>query len=182
MNKNSFHIFCLLANILLTLPLIKHDFYKYLRDEDCQWFEFESVSVHKSVKKVVVITPFHDNPDIFNLALADAFPDGSYSDKSVTNNDDMEKVMATVIRTVLRFFERHPTKLVYIEGSTAERTRLYRIVISREISEIEKTFAVFGLLNDNMEIFKKNQNYEAFVIALNNEENLLKLLYENDNQ
>lgn len=91
---------------------MKQHFYKYLRDEDCLWFEFESVSKQKTVKKVVVYTPFQDNPDIFNLALADAFPDGSYSDKSVTNNDDMEKVMATVIRTVLRFFEKHPTKIL----------------------------------------------------------------------
>lgn len=32
------------------------------------------------------------------------------------------------------------------------------------------------------EIFKKNQNYNAFVIALQSKENFLKLLYENDNQ
>lgn len=161
---------------------MKQHFYKYLRDEDCLWFEFESVSKQKTVKKVVVYTPFQENSNVFNLALADAFPDGSYSDKSVTNNDDMEKVMATVIRTVLRFFEKYPTKMLYIEGSTAERTRLYRIIISRELSEIEKTFTVYGLLESDTVIFQKNQNYNAFVIALKNKENLLKLLYENDNK
>ncbi|MER0442874.1 hypothetical protein [Emticicia sp. W12TSBA100-4] len=94
----------------------------------------------------------------------------------------MEKVVATVIRTMLRFFEKYPTKMIYVEGSTAERTRLYRIIISRELSEIEKIFTIYGLLGSDTEIFKKNQNYNAFVIALQSKENLLKLLYENDNQ
>lgn len=161
---------------------MKQQYYKYLRDEDCLWFEFESVSNQKTVRKIVVYTPFQDNPDVFNLALADALSDGSYSDKTVTNNEDMEKVMATVIRTMLRFFEKYPTKMVYVEGSTAERTRLYRIIISRELSEIEKIFTIYGLLGSGTEIFKKNQNYNAFVIALQSKENLLKLLYENDNQ
>lgn len=161
---------------------MKQKHYKYLRDEECLWFEFESVSEQKTVKKVVVYTPFGDNSDIFNLGLVDALSDGSYSDKSVTNNDDMEKVMATVIRTLLRFFEKYPTKMVYIEGSTAERTRLYRIIISRELSAIEELFAIYGLLDSLSEPFQKNQNYDAFVIALKNKENLLKLLYENNNQ
>lgn len=161
---------------------MKQQYYKYLRDEECLWFEFESVSKQKTVRKVVIYTPFQDNPDIFNLALADAFPDGSFSDKSVTNNEDMEKVMATVIRTLLRFFEKHSSKMVYVEGSTIERTRLYRIIISRELSEIEKIFTIYGLLEFDTEVFRKNQNYNAFVITLKNKENLLKLLYENDNQ
>lgn len=72
--------------------------------------------------------------------------------------------------------------MIYVEGSTAERTRLYRIIISRELSEIEKIFTIYGLLGSDTEIFKKNQNYNAFVIALQSKENLLKLLYENDNQ
>ncbi|MEI7584587.1 hypothetical protein [Runella sp.] len=116
------------------------------------------------------------------MALADSFPDGSYSDKSITNNDDMEMVMATVIQIVLRFFEKYPSKMVYIEGSTPERTRLYRIIMSRELLEIEKVFTVYGLIGNNPELFVKNLNYDAFVISLRNQNNLLKLLYENDNQ
>lgn len=161
---------------------MKQKHYKYIRDEDCLWFEFDSVSEHKTVKKVVSYTPFQDNPELFNLALADAFPDGSFSDKSVTNNDDMEKVMATVIQTLLRFFEKYPTKMIYVEGSTVERTRLYRIIISRELTEIEEIFAIYGISSSKAEQFQKNQHYEAFVIALKNQENLLKLLYESNNQ
>jgi hypothetical protein len=161
---------------------MKQKYYNYLSNEECLWFEFESVSELKTVKKVIVYTPFQDNSDVFNLGLVDALSDGSYSDKSVTNNDDMEKVLATVIRTLLRFFEKNPFKMVYIEGSTSERTRLYRIIISRELSIIEEIFSIYGLLDSLSEPFKKNQNYSAFVITLKNKENLLKLLYENNNQ
>jgi len=50
------------------------------------------------------------------------------------------------------------------------------------LSEIEKIFTIYGLLESDTEVFRKNQNYNAFVITLKNKENLLKLLYENDNQ
>ena len=67
----------------------------------------------------------------------------------------MEMVMATVIQIVLRFFEKYPSKMVYIEGSTPERTRLYRIIMSRELLEIEKVFTVYGLIGNNPELFVK---------------------------
>ena len=161
---------------------MKQQFYKYLRDEECLWFEFESVSEHKTVKKVIVFSAINDRNDIFNLGLVDALDDGSYSDKSVTNNQDLEKVMATVIRALLLFFEKHPTKMVYIQGSTKERTRLYQIIVARELSEVEKIFTIFGLKESYSEPFQKNQNYDAFVLALKNRESLLNLLYENNNQ
>ena len=53
---------------------------------------------------------------------------------------------------------------------------------SIRLSEIEKIFTIYGLLESDTEVFRKNQNYNAFVITLKNKENLLKLLYENDNQ
>ncbi len=161
---------------------MKNKFYNYLSDDDSLWFEFESISEKKTVKKIVVFSSFSDNPNLYNLALADVFPDGSYSDNSITNNDDMEKVMATVIQILLHFFEKHPSKKVYIEGSSAERTRLYRIIISRELPKIENVFGVYGILNNSIELFEKNKNYNGFVISLKNQNNLLNLLYENVNQ
>ena len=160
---------------------MKQPFYDYTSENERLWFEFESVSDRKTVRKIVIYTPFDDDPTLYNLALVDAFPDGSFSDKSVSNNDDLEKVMATVIQTLLRFFEGNPSAMVYIEGSTAERTRLYRIAIRREFSEIDTIFTVYGVTDSDTEPFVPNQNYQAFVIALKNRENLLKRLYENGN-
>ena len=89
--------------------------------------------------------------------------------------------MATVIRTILVFFEKYPEKKVYIEGSTPERTRLYRIIIAKEINRIRDLFHIFGISNWKIEIFKPNGDYKSFVISLKNSNFLLKLLYKNDN-
>lgn len=159
---------------------MQQEYYKYQYHTDSLWFEFLSVSNLKTVKKVVTYTPFQDSREIFNLGFADALPDGSFSDTNVTNNDDMEKVFATIIRTILHFFEKYPDKMIYITGSTPVRTRLYRIIILRELSKIEDTFRVLGLSGSVPEVFQKNQNYQAFVISLRSKTNLLKLLYENN--
>jgi hypothetical protein len=82
---------------------MKQKYYKYLSDEECLWFEFESVSKQKTVKKVIVYSPFQESTDVFNLGLVDVLEDGSYSDKTVTNNDDMPIVMTI---STPYFFER----------------------------------------------------------------------------
>lgn len=158
-----------------------HPFYDFKPNEEFLWFEFESVSSKKLVKKIVAYSTISSNPDFYSLSLVDAFSDGSYSHTSITNNDDLPMVMATVIRTILVFFEKYPEKKVYIEGSTPERTRLYRIIIAKEINKIRDLFHIFGISNGKIEIFKPNGDYKSFVISLKNTNFLLKLLYENDN-
>jgi hypothetical protein len=159
---------------------MKQSFYNYNTDNDSLTFIFESVSEKKIVRKTIIYTPFDDNQDIYNLTLADILPDGTFSDKTVSNNEDMNKIMATVIQTIIHFFVKYSSKMIYIEGSTPERTRLYRIILAKELSEIEKTFNIYGVINDDLERFVKNRPYQSFIITLKNQENLLKLRYENN--
>ncbi len=100
---------------------MKQEFYKYEIDKDCLLFRFESRSIEKTIQKIITYTPFPDNPEVYNLALGDILKNGEVSDLSVSNNDDMQKVMATVVRTMLRFFEKYPDNFVYFKGSTPER-------------------------------------------------------------
>jgi len=67
-----------------------------------------------------------------------------------------------------------------VEGSTAERTRLYRIIIARELLQIQKVLNIFGVISEEVEPFIENRNYVSFVIGLKSQKNLLKLLYENN--
>ena len=55
--------------------------------------------------------------------------------------------------------------MVFAVGSTPSRTRLYRIGISNNLSEIKEDFNVFGYLKNQWTPFEKNQNYEAFLIV-----------------
>jgi hypothetical protein len=145
---------------------MKSEFYSYISDESCLLFEFNSISDLKIIRKIIAYSPFPDNPNLFNLALGDLLANGEVSDMSVSNNSDMEKVIATVIQTMFHFFKKHPDCLIYIIGSTAERTRLYRIIIAREITEANKYFQIYGVIESEIESFHPNRSYDSFVIGL----------------
>src|SRR5690554_1018587 len=59
-------------------------------------------------------------------------------DKTVSNNGDSEKVLATVVATVYAFSDKYPDSWIFATGSTKARTRLYRMGITRYIDEIKK--------------------------------------------
>lgn len=129
-------------------------------------YDFDSVSGAKLVKKVVRLTETN-LPDVFNLALLDLLDDGSESDLSVTNNDDLRTVLATVMRIVDNFLTKFLQKIVTFAGSDERRTRLYRIVIGRELDAIKQRFKVTGQFgNGLLEDFKPNGNYKQFYIML----------------
>ena len=126
-------------------------------------YEFTSISAEKSVPKAVVLSQI--TTDIFNMALLDVLEDESLSDDLVvTNNQDLRTVMATVMRILDDFLNRFPDKTVFFQGSDDRRTRLYRIVISRELHLIQKQFKVFGLIDEQAELFSANRPYEGFYI------------------
>jgi hypothetical protein len=127
-------------------------------------YEFVSVSAEKEVKKVVTFVPTEiDN--VYNLALLDELPDGTTSDTTETKNNDMITVLATVIKIIDDFLDKDNNALVFFQGSDERRQRLYQIVISRELDEIQKQFWVFGGNDSTPEPFVKNKNYEFFLIS-----------------
>ena len=72
--------------------------------------------------------------------------------------------MATVAQATLTFTKYHPESLVFAEGSTPIRTRLYRIGISQNLDVISETFFIWGLLNNEWQSFEKNTDYQAFLV------------------
>ena len=130
-------------------------------------FSFYSVSEEKIILKLVVYTPVDDL--IYNLALVDVMPDGSLADNVTTNNQDVRRVIATVIQTVLAFFERYSDGLVYFRGSDDVRTRFYRILITRELEQASQPFSIYGKTADGKyELFIKGEPYVGFLFQQNN--------------
>jgi len=77
---------------------------------------------------------------------------------SKSNNEDTEKVLATVAATVFGFFKKHPDAIVYATGSTDTRTRLYQMGINKYFSEIEADYHILGELKNRLNgfvIFKR---------------------------
>jgi len=147
---------------------MKSEFYKTTSSEDCLTFRFESISEKKTIKKIITFVRISDSIDLYNLAFGDLKADDTTDDLSVSNNADLEKVIATVLQSIVLFFKAYPKALLYIKGSTPARTRLYRIVIDQALGEYQKGFEIFGMLDTEIEFFGRNRPYTAFVVKLNN--------------
>ncbi len=76
-------------------------FYEFSIFENAFRFEFDSIGIQK-IRKVILYDKT-DIPHFYNLSLGDTLPDGKVSFISISNNGDRDKVMATVIKTLLYF-------------------------------------------------------------------------------
>jgi hypothetical protein len=131
------------------------------------WYEFESVSNEKTIKKVVCYYPFKENADLFELSFGDLQDDGTINVFAVSNNQDTTLILNTVIGTLDSFFELYPQKSVLFTGSSESRNRLYRAVISKALQLYSDKYQVLGIsFDDEPELFLPNKNYFAFQISL----------------
>src|SRR5690606_4928818 len=130
-------------------------------------FEFESVGPKGKIKKIVRFSPQNANGiTYFNLAFGDLHTEtGIISDFSKSNNGDREKTLTTIARIVLVFTEHFPDVMVYAQGSTPARTRLYQMGICGKIDEIQEILHVYGYTNGKWQLFETKVNYEAFLVS-----------------
>ena len=82
----------------------------------------------------------------------------------ITNNNDSQIVLATVASTVYAFTDKYPDTWIFATGLTKSRTRLYRMGITNNLIEIQKNFHVYGLRDNKWQKFKKDMEYEAFLV------------------
>src|SRR6185436_16152391 len=98
-------------------------------------FEFISEGPKGNIKKIIRFTLI-DN-FVYNLAFGDLDEfTGQINDLAITDNKDSRKVLATVAYAVYDFTSHYPGALVIAKGSTAARTRLYRMGINNHWNEI----------------------------------------------
>jgi len=127
-------------------------------------FEFISEGQKGLIYKLVQYQPTNLK-DVYNLAFGDKnHTTGNIDDTIISNNGDSEKVLATVVATVYAFTDKYPDAWIYATGSTKSRTRLYRMGITKFLSEVKKDFEVLGERNDDWETFAKNVEYEGFLV------------------
>lgn len=139
-------------------------FYDFQIGAQARSFSFISEGPRTVAKQVIYAET--TLPDFFNLALADIETDGSPNFYSVRNNGDLERIMATVAQTLLVFFRSHPRAKVAFTGSTPARTRLYQIILAREMEAVAADFVLSGVKENTLEDFRPNRDYDGFVITL----------------
>lgn len=145
---------------------MKHSKYLCKAEDSFLVFKFSSEGSKGLVQKIVIYTET-GSENVYNLGFGDYDSQtGSMSDRSVTNNGDSAKVLATVAATVYTFTEMNPAAWIMASGSTAARTRLYRMAITNNLSEISEHFAIFGYnCEGRWEYFVVGKAYEAFMIT-----------------
>jgi hypothetical protein len=150
--------------------------YPLASSDNMMTFEFISEGPKGLILKHVRFQPTNLQ-DVFNLAFGDKdHSTGNIDDMVISNNGDSEKVLASVVSTIYAFTDKFPDAYIYATGSTKSRTRLYRMGITKFLPEVEENFELFGERNDEWEPFRKNIEYESFLVRrkrLNNDINTL---------
>jgi hypothetical protein len=127
-------------------------------------FEFVSEGHKGLVHKLIRFQPTNLK-GVYNLAFGDKeLLTDEINDSVITNNGDSEKVLATVVSAVYAFTDKYPNAWIYATGSTKSRTRLYRIGLSKFLSEVEEDFEILGECKDDWESFKLNIDYSGFLV------------------
>lgn len=131
-------------------------------------FEFVSDGSKGEISKLIEYTETNLK-GFYNLAFGDKDETtGRINDHIVTNNGDTEKVLANVVGSVFAFTNKYPEAWVYATGSTKSRTRLYRVGINKYFDEIESVFHIYGELSENWVEFKKEIEFDGFVVKRKN--------------
>ncbi len=140
--------------------------YLYKSEEFLKIYEFVSEGPKGKIKKMVQFSET-GTKDVYNLAFGDFDEESNtIDDFSVSNNGDSLKVLATVASTIYAFTEKYPNSWIFASGSTAVRTRLYRMGITNNLAEIKEDFNVYGLTEKGeWEDFIIGEDYDAFLIC-----------------
>ncbi len=133
-------------------------------DSQFRVYEFDSEGPKGKIRKVVQYNKINLK-DYFNLGFGDkSNMEDDIDDLIVTNNNDSQKVLATVASTLIEFTNHYPEANVIAVGSTLPRTRLYRMGITNHLDAIKKDFDIYGLKSDSWHPFEKGIEYDAFLI------------------
>lgn len=147
---------------------MEYEKYEFVRGKDEFEYVFYSVGPKGRIKKVVGFQLFEDSKINYNLSFTDwDEQSGQKTDKVVTNNQDRDKVLATVAAIAVDFIIAHQEVLIFALGRTLSRVRLYQMGITRVIDNLDPKFVIEGYLIDEWMPFEKGLRYEAFRLKLN---------------
>lgn len=143
------------------------DKYAYSKAWTRREYHFYSEGLRGHIKKVVRFQPCYiEYIPCYNLVFGDWNAcDCSIDDLVVTDNQDTQKLLATVAAIVVDFTVYFSDAIIYATGSTLARTRRYQIAINKMLCEIEEIFNVYGNNEGQWESFQKNINYGAFLVS-----------------
>jgi hypothetical protein len=146
--KTNLSLFNLAAAI--KIGVVDLEKYKITASKDFLEYSFYSKGPKGKVRKIVNFTPIKAwDYEYYNLGLGDWNENEKLIDDSIiTNNQDTEKVLASVADIILDFSNRYPETFIGIKANTESRIRLYKMKINKYLKEIETDFELFGMADD----------------------------------
>jgi hypothetical protein len=128
-------------------------------------YEFTSVGNNGEIDKLIQYAPaIHNGQLVYNLAMGDKTADGQLDDNNMTNNNDITMVMSTVAHTVYDYTENNPDHMIYIEGNTKIKQKLYARAIRNNLEYFSADFEIKGLTIDGWQDFDRTVDYECLLI------------------
>ena len=123
-----------------TFECMKYEAYGDINfNTDYNKFDFISEGCNGKILKRVQILPIHV-PNVYNLSFGDIKENGELDDLTISNNGDRNKILATIVKVVVDYSYKFPDRYIFFQGSTEQRTRLYRIAISLNLEELSEMF------------------------------------------
>lgn len=144
---------------------MNHPHYEVRSSVNSQHYTFVSEGPKGQIVKLV---DYYFLPDlgVWNLGFGDYnWETGEIDDQIVSDNGDRRKVLATVVFTLLNFFDQYPDAIVIFTGSTTLRTQVYGRIIANYFQDFSAQFVVKGLDESFNEYpFDPIQQFAAFQI------------------
>ena len=138
--------------------------YPLSAEDNLKIFEFISEGPNGLIKKMVQFTPTNLH-GFYILAFGDKdSKTGELDDLSISNNNDTERILATVAAAVYAFTDKYSDAWIYATGSTKARTRLYRMGINKYFSQVRNDFEILGQTEKHWEAYEKDKDYGGFLV------------------
>jgi hypothetical protein len=150
--------------LLQTTTMKKREGYEFSFNEDRTEFRFESVGPKGTIVKIVKFSQASEN--LFNLAFGDA-DSIDFNDESISNNQDMRKVMATIANIVRVFVLHYQNVRIVVIPVDQRRKLLYNRIFQQYSNEILESYSIeaYFLNPRGKEAYTPSKIYDAFVLV-----------------
>lgn len=107
-------------------------------------YEFVSIGPKGQIKKRIEFTALRKK-GYYNVAFGDIMKNGHVSDTVYSNNNDIVKIMTTVVNAMKDFLRENETAKLLFTGSTDDRTIFYKRILSRHYKYLSEHYAITAL-------------------------------------
>lgn len=132
----------------------------------------------EDITKVISISPISDTGNWYNLGFGNLENIGGelvVNDTAEKNNNDYDKVLATVFMAALYFFQAKPKAVIAFFGNTVHKHRIYKQKISINLKSLKENLSISGgFLNNTINIIERKQ------IVIRNGRERIRIIKEKD--